>query len=615
MKHLQGKVLHDSSLDHAFNDLKVMESNYQLVIALDFGTTFSGIAYGFTQSSQSDPTSVQDWPGTEGWQFPKTPTIFCYNRQDSSFFSWGSQVEPTNPEKIEAIKLLLDPDQPTPSFVPDFNTKRVLSKLGKSPVDAASDYIGAIYKHGLEKINAAVPKEYFEMQQKKLILTVPAIWSDKAKDLTLRAAKNAGIYPVTLVKEPEAAAIYTFDFLKDKALAVGDAFVLCDAGGGTVDLISYEVTEVSPLKLKELVPGTGGLAGSLMLNRRFEASVKNIVGEKEFSKLQKTRAFSQAMKFFDQEVKPSFRTDKNQSWYISFPMARLKDNPANNLQADTLTLTNDAVYQIFDPVISTIEGLVTEQVNRVKLKRIMDSHPKGKDIKAIFLVGGFGSNHFLKLRLEMANPGVQIIQPPDAWAAIAKGAVLSQIRREAPATITSTVARRHYGVSANGKYNEDEDIGQPKIWDHYDGIWRVSKMIWYIQMGEDLRWDQKIASTFFRNLKADFTNEDLIFDDELLECEAIDPLKYPKDGRRCFVSPTGDWTKIKYFAGVTKVNCVPSANLTNIPPHLFIKGVAADGTEYVKIKFDLVIETKNANMEFFMEVNGKRVGQVSPEYK
>jgi hypothetical protein len=38
---------------------------------------------------------------------------------------------------------------------------------------------------------------------------------------------------------------------------VGDAFVLCDAGGGTVDLISYEVDSVTPLELKELVPGTG----------------------------------------------------------------------------------------------------------------------------------------------------------------------------------------------------------------------------------------------------------------------------------------------------------------------------------------------------------------------
>jgi hypothetical protein len=34
--------------------------------------------------------------------------------------------------------------------------------------------------------------------------------------------------------------------------------VICDAGGGTVDLISYEITKLSPkLELKELVPGKG----------------------------------------------------------------------------------------------------------------------------------------------------------------------------------------------------------------------------------------------------------------------------------------------------------------------------------------------------------------------
>ena len=39
---------------------------------------------------------------------------------------------------------------------------------------------------------------------------------------------------------------------------VGDAFVLCDAGGGTVDLISYEITKLEPrLELKELVTGKG----------------------------------------------------------------------------------------------------------------------------------------------------------------------------------------------------------------------------------------------------------------------------------------------------------------------------------------------------------------------
>jgi len=53
-------------------------------------------------------------------------------------------------------------------------------------------------------------------------------------------------------------------------LNIGDSFVLCDAGGGTVDLISYTITQLHPiLKVKEAAAGTGGLCGSTFLNRRF----------------------------------------------------------------------------------------------------------------------------------------------------------------------------------------------------------------------------------------------------------------------------------------------------------------------------------------------------------
>lgn len=50
-----------------------------------------------------------------------------------------------------------------------------------------------------------------------------------------QAAKKAGIHPVVLIKEPEAAALYTLSSF-DHTFAAGDSFVVCDAGGGTVDL-------------------------------------------------------------------------------------------------------------------------------------------------------------------------------------------------------------------------------------------------------------------------------------------------------------------------------------------------------------------------------------------
>ena len=74
-----------------------------------------------------------------------------------------------------------------------------------------------------------------------------------------------------IISEPEAAATYALDALDPHDLKVGDTFVLCDAGGGTVDLISYTVSELRPtLKIDEAASGTGGLCGSTYLNRIFE---------------------------------------------------------------------------------------------------------------------------------------------------------------------------------------------------------------------------------------------------------------------------------------------------------------------------------------------------------
>lgn len=54
-------------------------------------------------------------------------------------------------------------------------------------------------------------------------------------------------------------------------LEVSDTIVLCDAGGGTIDLITFPIVELGPkLRLKEEVSGNGALCGSTFLNKRFE---------------------------------------------------------------------------------------------------------------------------------------------------------------------------------------------------------------------------------------------------------------------------------------------------------------------------------------------------------
>lgn len=82
-----------------------------------------------------------------------------------------------------------------------------------------------------------------------------------------------------IVSEPEAAAMYALDVMDPKNLKKGDTFVLCDAGGGTVDLISYTVSALKPtLQIVEASPGSGSLCGSSFLNRIFQKFIEEKLG-------------------------------------------------------------------------------------------------------------------------------------------------------------------------------------------------------------------------------------------------------------------------------------------------------------------------------------------------
>ncbi|KAI0542677.1 actin-like ATPase domain-containing protein [Xylaria digitata] len=572
-------LISDGSLD--------FEAEDRVVIALDFGTTYSGIAYAFSiPGKKAEVYPIIDWPGLEGRRQPKVPTLVSYDPKDPNKFKWGGQLDWRN-DAVQGVKLLLDPSQQQPIYVPTSNIKNELKKLPKDPVDVAADFMGAMYSHAISKIETVHPKEYVRMCQKQFVLSVPAVWSDLAKDRTLRAAKKAGIHPVSLIKEPEAAALYTL-YVQERALRSGDAFVVCDAGGGTVDLITYEVISMEPsLELAEVVPGKGGMAGSLNLNKRFAELVRNVVGDEQWIELKKGIGWSKASNEFDKVIKTGFNGNLDEEHWIAFPQASLKDDPDENVSGNCWVMTGRQVQGIFDPVITDIIRLIDEQVKNALLKR------QGRELKGIFLVGGFGASQYLKARIEKEIPDIQVIQPDDAWAAIVKGAVLSRIPHHA--TVRSTQAVRHYGVSAWAPYQGPEDDGRPTRINPEDGIVRVLRNTWYIFIGEDLKRNHAIRFPFVRTLSVPYSRENLIFYDDLLTSETKIPPIHP--GRD------------------TETNCTLKSDLTAVDTGLFrpLKGV--DGKDYVEVNYELVLSTDAANMKFSLELNGKECGSTDANYE
>jgi hypothetical protein len=111
------------------------------------------------------------------------------------------------------------------------------------------------------------------------------------------------------------------------------------------------------------------------------------------------------------------------------------------------------VKGIFDPIVDKIIKLVDDQIQATN-----------RTISAVLLVGGFGQNNYLKerLRTSLSNT-VQILQPPNAWTAVVRGAVIMGLARSDPRLtsvgLVSRAARKHYGadlsVPFDAKKHED----------------------------------------------------------------------------------------------------------------------------------------------------------------
>lgn len=124
----------------------------------------------------------------------------------------------------------------------------------------------------------------------------------------------------------------------------------CIAGGGTVDLITYEIVKMRPhLELKELVPGSGCMAGSMGLNKRFEETVRQVVGDEQFVNLKNSVGWAKAVNEFEKNIKTAFDGDVTDTHYVSFPKAELEDDPTERLLNNCWEMTGDVLQGLSYP--------------------------------------------------------------------------------------------------------------------------------------------------------------------------------------------------------------------------------------------------------------------------
>ncbi len=108
-----------------------------------------------------------------------------------------------------------------------------------SPLDAAAHYLGHLRAAWDHQFPADL------LAQQDVVLTVPASFDAAARDLTLRAAEQAGLPNVTLIEEPQAAFYAWLEQMGEgfrKQVKPGDVVLVVDVGGGTADFSLIAVT-------------------------------------------------------------------------------------------------------------------------------------------------------------------------------------------------------------------------------------------------------------------------------------------------------------------------------------------------------------------------------------
>jgi len=113
-----------------------------------------------------------------------------------------------------------------------------------SPFDACVRFL----KHLVEVWNFQIAKGIAEhrLEVQDIVLTVPASFDAAARELTVEAARAAGLEHLTLLEEPQAAFYAWLDAQGDdwrKQVSVGDLVLVADVGGGTTDFTLIEIGE------------------------------------------------------------------------------------------------------------------------------------------------------------------------------------------------------------------------------------------------------------------------------------------------------------------------------------------------------------------------------------
>jgi len=252
------------------------------VIGIDLGTTNCALAYTrgemvdvFPIAQLVNPSEEREEPLLPSFLFLDDPPIVGVLAQKKGLDNAGRLV-------ASAKSWLSHPGVDRTAAILPPNAPDGVTKV--SPVDASRRY--------LMHLRDAWNQQHGNFDQHQVLVTVPASFDAVARDLTLKAADEAGYRNVILLEEPQAAFYAWIEKHPDwrERVSVGDLILVVDIGGGTTDFTLIAVRDQEgELALERIAVGEHILLGGdnidVALARHISQQIPNKLDAMQFHQL------------------------------------------------------------------------------------------------------------------------------------------------------------------------------------------------------------------------------------------------------------------------------------------------------------------------------------------
>ncbi|KAF9510510.1 hypothetical protein BS47DRAFT_64108 [Hydnum rufescens UP504] len=241
----------------------------KIILAIDIGTTYSAVSYSHLYKGCSRSiTSVSNWPNQRKQVGDsKIPTLIWYDKRKkpvrygaSALVANAMEAKENGWQLAKLFKLNLHPD----TMRSEHRLKTSDLPDGIPLTQIYSDFIQYLLKHTRHFFETRVVEGESvwnnHINSADIVITYPNGWGIHEQDVLRKAAISAGCPDPTkttahihFLTEAEASVHFCMlqadigsDWLKP-----GVQFAVCDAGGSTIDITTYEVTRTNPSLLLE----------------------------------------------------------------------------------------------------------------------------------------------------------------------------------------------------------------------------------------------------------------------------------------------------------------------------------------------------------------------------